>query len=236
MYEVIVLGATFAAAGIAQRYGKKCLILEQKETAGYEFFGALCYGSGYEKAPSRKESAALQKSLLEGGLYGGDRNIYPCLKAAQVRFRTTLVSVHKKDGFFLCETHGIDGFVTFDAKKVVDTRTGDAICDSKTYNLLMESPEVPSFPGVLTEKGYAENHYILRCPVPLDCSYPQAHQAARRIIAAFGDGQRLIYSADVFDYQVKNGYPGEETGILLLPSKSYENPVLAFEAGLEAAI
>lgn len=236
MYEVIVLGATFAAAGIAQRYGKECLILEQKETAGYEFFGALCYGSGHEKAPSRKESAALQKSLLEGGLYGGDRNIYPYLKAAQVRFRTALVSVRKKENCFVCETHGIDGFVTFEAKRVIDTRTGDALSDSKTYNLLMESPTVPAFPGVHTEKGHAENHYILRCPVPLGYSYPQAHQAARRIIEAFESGQKLIYSGDVFDYQVMPGYPREEKGILLLPSKAYENPVLAFDAGLEAAI
>ena len=41
MYEVIVLGATFAAAGIAEQCKHNCLILERRAQAGYEFFGAL---------------------------------------------------------------------------------------------------------------------------------------------------------------------------------------------------
>ena len=41
MYDVIVLGATFAAAGIAQQHKEKCLVIERRAQAGYEFFGAL---------------------------------------------------------------------------------------------------------------------------------------------------------------------------------------------------
>jgi len=48
MYEVIVLGATFTAAGIAGKLGKNCLILESRPDAGYEFFGAFHFGTGYE--------------------------------------------------------------------------------------------------------------------------------------------------------------------------------------------
>ena len=43
--------------------------------------------------------------------------------------------------------------------------------------------------------------------------------------------QRLILSAYEFDYHIKEGYPKTQDGILLLPSKAYKNPSLAFEAG-----
>ena len=39
MYDVIVLGATFAASGIARQYKERCLVIERRAQAGYEFFG-----------------------------------------------------------------------------------------------------------------------------------------------------------------------------------------------------
>ena len=42
----------------------------------------------------------------------------------------------------------------------------------------------------------------------------------------------MILSADEFDYQVKDGYPKTEGNIFYLPSKAYENPLLAFDAGV----
>lgn len=234
MYEVIVLGATFAAAGIARQYKEKCLIVERKTQAGYEFFGALHFGSGYEKEIKRKDALSLRQSLLQGnaGVYGGDRHIYPFFKESHVLFGAEIVSTQKKEDGFLCVTHGVGGYASYEAKKIVDTRTNAEMSVFKTYNLLIESKEEPAYANVYCEKAGGENRYVLRCPVPLFCGYAEARSIAKEIIQCFPETQRLILSADEFDHQVKESYPRTEGGILYLPSKAYENPILAFEAGL----
>lgn len=234
MYEVIVLGATFAAAGICHRYKEKCLVIERRAQAGYEFFGALHFGSGYDEEIKSREAQRLQKQFLQknAGVYGCDAHIYPILGEAHVLFGTEVVSVEKADGGFLCVTHGVEGFRTYKAKRIIDTRCNAEMCICKTYNLLMESKEKPAYSNVYCERAGGENRYVLRCPVPLYCGYVEARRIAQNVIRCFSETQRLILSANEFDYQVKEGYPKTQGEILYLPSKVYENPVLAFEAGL----
>ena len=55
-YEIIVLGATFTAAGIAQKYKEKCLIMERSTLAGYEFLSALNFGTEYSCEPILDEA------------------------------------------------------------------------------------------------------------------------------------------------------------------------------------
>ncbi len=236
MFDVIVLGATFAAAGIAQTYQKSCLVLERSTRAGNEFFGALNFGKNYEEPICAEEAAQLKRKLLDSGLYGGERNLYPCFQNTNILFQTEVVSVKPTDGHFVCVTHGIDGYASFEAKRVIDTRSRDAMCCAKTYNLLVESAKVPLFSGVVTEKAPGENRYFLRCAVPVDCGYQEARQVAFGVMQNFADDQKVILSADGFDYKIKEGYPKNEQGILYLPSKAYDNPALAFQAGLEVAL
>ncbi len=208
MYEVIVLGATFAAAGIACRHKENCLVLERSVRTGYEFFGND----------------------------GSDIPLYDIFGRCHTVFAAEVVSVEKDDNGFLCLTHGVDGFRTYRAKAVVDTRCREEMCVSKTYDLLIESGETPAFSNVHWEKANGENRYILRCPVPLDWGYPQARSIARKTVEQFSKTQRLILSADEFSYQLKAGYPKTQNGILLLPSKAYPNPTLAYEAGMAAKV
>lgn len=236
MFEVIVLGATFAAAGIAQTCQKSCLILECSTRAGNEFFGALNFGKNYEAPVCKDAAVQLQKKLLDSGLYGGERNLYPYFQNTNILFQTAVVSVTSVDGHFVCLTHGIDGYASFEAKRVIDTRSRDTMCCSKTYNLLIESLSPPVFSGTEAEKAPGNNRYILRCAVPADCSYQEARKAAFGVMQNFAEDQKLILSADVFDYKIKEGYPKNEAGILYLPSKAFDNPALAFQAGLEVAV
>lgn len=207
MYELIVLGATFAAAGIARQYGDRCLIIERRARAGYEFFGAL-------------------------HLVGDETELYRQYEKCCPLFCTEIVSVEKVGDTFTCVTHGVDGYRTYQAKNVVDTRCSDEMCQSKTYNLLIESEETPSFSGVHWKKAKGENRYVLCCPVSPDSGFSQARAQAMDVIRQFSESQRLILSADAFDYQVKPGYPKMEGDIWCLPSKAYETPELAYEAGL----
>lgn len=210
MYEIIVLGATFLAAGIAREREKDCLILESRLRAGDEFCGSLC------------------------ACYGAERKLYPHLARADVRFGTRVVSVEKTETGFTCLTHGPDGFVAFEGRRVIDTRVSPRMCQSKTFNFLMESKEKPAFPGAPAEPAAMENHYVVRLPIPLDWDYSRARLKALEVVEAFSGEQKLLLTADEFDYQVKPGYPREEGGIFCLPSKGYASPELAFAAGILA--
>ena len=206
MYDIIVLGATFAAAGIARHCKETCLVIEPSARAGYEFFGALNF-------------------TVE------ETEIYAHFKHCHTLFCTEVVSVQKNDNGFACVIHGVQGFFTYYAKKVVDTRSNAEMSLSKTYNLLIESKEEPTLLNCRLEKTKRENRYIVYCPVPLSCGYAEARAAVRDLVGQFSITQRVILSADEFDYHIKEEYPKTRDGILLLPSKAYKNPKLAFEAG-----
>lgn len=235
MYETIVLGATFAAAGIAIRQKKKCLILEQSLQAGYEFFGALNFGTDYDVLPKTEAGKALHKQFFADGVTPYMRNtyIYPILQESNVLFGTQVVSVEKNADGFVCKTFGINGYASYLAKNIIDTRCREAISCGKTYNLLMESNTQPSFDGICTESTGVHHHYVLRFPVPCSWDYSQARLHAAKTLEQFTEGQKLILQADEFDYQVMENLPDPENGIRILPSKAYKNPICAFEAGLE---
>ena len=211
MYDVIVLGATFAAAGIAQRHKEKCLVIERRAQAGYEFFGALDF-------------------TVE------ETEIYAHFKNCHTLFCTEVVSVQNTDNGFACVTHGVQGFYTYYARKVIDTRCYAEMSLSKTYNLLIDSKEKPAFLNCRCEKTKGENRYIVYCPVPLSCGYAEARAAVQDIIEQFSETQRLILSAYEFDYHIKEGYPNTQDGILYLPSKAYEDPKTAMSAGQEVSV
>ena len=211
MYEVIVLGATFTAAGIARKYKDDCLVIERRAQAGYEFFGAQSFDP------------------CEG------LAIYQHLKECHTLFRTEVVSVTQNGDCFVCETHSVDGFCSYEAKKVIDTRCTADMSIAKTYNMLIKSEETPDFPNSFCQETSVKNRYVVRCAVPLDCGFGDARLLALDIVQSFSETQRLILLADEFDYQVKSEYPNTKNGIIYLPSKAYNSPESAFEAGLNIA-
>jgi len=207
MYDTIVLGATFASAGIARELKENCLVIEPRVQAGYEFIGALC--------PEPVDES----------------NLYACFSQCRILFSTQIVSVEKTEEGFLCVTHGPNGFDTHRAKRVVDTRCTPEMCHSKTFNLLIDSRIAPAFPHTQSRKVSGEGRYLLLCEVPLSCSYPEARTVARQTIENFTPEQRLILSANEFDYQVRKDFPKTENGIVYLPSKACQAPNLALAAG-----
>ena len=233
MYDVIVFGATFAAAGIAEKFNEKCLVLERRLQAGYEFYGALRYGAGYDKPLRRKEASDLFEKFQKNSTpYGNDTLIYPFFKQCTTLFGTEIVSVEKNGDAFLCTVHGVDGYKTFFSKAVVDTRFHAKYALSKTFNLLMESKDFPHFDGILAKAADSEGRFVLQVPVPLSFTFQEARKEALKIVGKFSSTQKLIYSANEFDYQASDNLSPEENGVRLFPSKAFKNPVQAFEGGL----
>lgn len=239
MYDVIVLGATFLAAGIAQ-VAENCLVIERRPQAGYEFISAINFGTNYDKELKSEEAKALYKTFEErnfqtenrGSLFNISAPFYRLLEDKNILLNTEIISVEKTDDCFICTTHGVSGYRTFEAKKIVDTRCDDTMCISKTFNLLMDGNTSELNDDVKYEKRGFENNYVLRIPVPNDTSYSDARKKAKDIIGTLPETHRLVLSADAFDYEIENGYPKTENDILYQPSGNFENPLLAFDSGV----
>jgi len=233
MFDVIVLGATFAAAGIVEAYEKNCLVLERRMDAGSEFYSALALTS--EPVPFCGDEAcrdfANRFEEESPTAFGRDAVLYPIFQKCRTIFATELVCVRRTGDGFLCSTHGVNGFSEFEAKRIVDTRTHERFCISKSFNLLIESPETPEFDGVSWKRIDCDGRYVLHCPVPPSGNLIQARKITLETVRKFSPSQKLILSANEFDYTLTKQIPKEEDGILLLPSKAYEHPVSAFEAG-----
>lgn len=241
-YEVIVLGATFTAAGIAEKYGKKCLIVERSTEAGYEFFGALHFGQDYEQKPVTEEAKKLldvfaKKKAFEGQrvcLYDCAPSLYKLLEGKNVLLNTEIISVEKAaENEFLCTVHGVKGYRTFKAKRVVDTRVHAFMYSEKTFNFSVDTKDgFCKMPGMLCEKWGFERNAVLRIPMEKEASYSEARKKVYEAVKHLPDGAKLLCVANVFDYAIDSDYSVPEDGVVYLPSKAYKNPVLAFDAGV----
>ncbi|MBR3942345.1 MAG: hypothetical protein IKJ55_03220 [Clostridia bacterium] len=240
-YEIIVLGATFAAAGIAQKYGDACLIAERSTCAGYEFLNALSFGTDYKNAPLSEEGKMLFKAFESKGAFQGDRIcLYDCapllykqLADKQVLLNTEIVSVKKTDSGFVCTLHGVSGYKTVTAKQVVDTRVHVETVQSKTLNFSLDvEKEFSGIDGMLAEKWGFERNMVMRCPLEKNASFAEARNKILDAVLQLPEDIKLLSIADCFDYTLPETCETQADGMVYLPSKAYKNPVLAFDAGV----
>lgn len=240
MYDFILLGATFAAAGIAKTCKGSCLILESRPQAGYEFISALHFGTDYYLPVKSSLAQSFHKTFLDRQAISPDRiclfdcaaPFYQLLEGIPILLNTQILCVEKKEKGFLCTVHGVSGYRTFEATQIIDTRCAPEMCVSKTYNLLIDGTGPVTLPPDVFQEPWGFSHnYILRCSVPLDANYLTARKIAMDVLNTLPPSHKLVLLADDFDYQVKGSYPQTKGGILQLPSKSYRNPILALDAG-----
>ena len=242
-YDVIVIGATFTAAGLVQAYGDKCLVLERRPQAGYEFLNAAKFGTDYAEKLVSEEAIALEEQFVEKNAFDGDRiclfdcasSYYKLLEGKNVLLNMEIVSVEKIDGGFEVTAHGVSGYRTFTAKKVIDTTVHKDMVEAKTLNLLVNTEEENPAPlpaDLKTEKWGYEVDTLIKCAVAAEAGYIEARRAVAELIDTLPAEYRVAFVADCFDYELKPGYPVEKDGIVYMPSVAYKNPLLAFDAGV----
>lgn len=242
LYDVIVLGATFTAAGISAVLGEKCLVLESRPQVGYEFLNALSFGTNYSTRPVTPQARRLEEEFHARDVFqGGIPCLFPCAPALYgllqdnpVLLNMQILSVERNAEVFIVTAHGVSGYRRFRAKAVVDTRTPKEQVRSRTLNLLLSCPDgqLPALPDGITAQSTAiPTEFILKCPMPPTCDYLQARTAIAALIRQFPDGFKVNLVADCFDDVLSAPHPGEN-GVQLLPSKQFINPLLAFDAGV----
>lgn len=146
-----------------------------------------------------------------------------------------IVSVEKKKDCFEVVAHGVSGFRTYYAKNIIDTRVHTEMVASKTLNILVNSEtnatlHVPS--GVKAKAWGYENDIVLACLVDKNASYIDARRVITKVMQILPEDYKTVMVADVFDYELHKEYPGEKDGIIYMPSCAYENPLIAFDAGV----
>lgn len=243
MYEIIVIGATFTAAGILQKYGDKCLVLERRPQAGYEFLNALKFGYGYDESLKSAEAKDLYEKFAERKAFSDNRIclfdcasiLYSLFEGKNVMLNMELLSVEKDDEEFTVTAHGVSGFKTYRAKKVIDTIVHNDMIEKKTLNFLVNSESLKNadiFKTLKTENwGYAGD-IAIKCDVDKNSTYAQARQRIKQLSESLPEEYKIAFIADCFDYEVKSGYPIEKDGIFYMPSVAYKNPVQAYDAGI----
>ena len=232
-YDWIILGATFAAAGMVSVLGERALILDSRPQAGYEFMNAMEPG-GIPAEPMTAQAKLLLKKFREKGVYDGE---IPCLFPAASAFYETLrdqevllgvtpVSVEWDTEGFRVTAHGVSGFREFRARRVVDTRVRPWQVAGKALKLLVS----PYDHGEEAIPYGPDGDLLVSCTLSPDADWAEARREAAKLLAELPGGSKLIYTADEFAYTVKE-VPAPEDGLDYLPSAGFSNPVEAFDAG-----
>lgn len=243
-HDVIILGATFAAAGFIHGSNKNCLILESRPQAGCEFLGALNYGTSYDLPLHSDAAKALLAEFKKRKVFQGDRIclfdcaplLYAHLAKKQVMLNVQILSVEKSETGYTVTTHSVSGYRIYKARHVIDTRTHPHMIASKTFNVLLSGQGIFSCPnGTTFEKWGSDGHYVLKFPVAADEDYTQARKNLAQLTPFLPPCYRILLTADTFHYSIQPGYPCKKAGILYMPSAAYANPLAAFDAGVLCA-
>ncbi|MBQ2695942.1 MAG: hypothetical protein IJF61_01415 [Clostridia bacterium] len=242
IYDVIVLGATFAAAGIANHYGENCLILERRPQAGYEFLNALSFGHNYSALLETAEANHLYQKFADKGVFSDDRiclfkgagALYQCLEGKNVLLNMELISVKREQDLFEVVVHGVSGYRKYFAKRIIDTTVHPEMIQDKTLNLLLNNKNGEANPAVetTTEKWGYPGDILIKIPVSREAGYIEARKKVKAFLETFLEGYKAVCVADCFAATVSGSYPKEQDGIVLLPSVAFDNPLKAFDAGL----
>lgn len=239
-FDVIVLGATFLGAGIAEALGDRCLMIDRRPQAGYEFINSLKFGHRFDKPLKTEAARSLLEDFKQNGAFEGDRiclfecapHFYSLLLDKNVLLNTEIISVEHNDDGFTVTTHGVSGYRVHKAKTVIDTRSLPDAATEKYLNFIVNTDKGATLPDRLdTEKFGYECDTVVKCKVDMSDGYMTARKKVFDIVTTL-EGFKVAMVADEFEYTIKNEIPKSETGITLFPSQSYANPLLAFDAGV----
>ena len=243
-YERVILGATFAAAGLVFNGGSNTLVIESKPQAGYEFIGALNFGTGYDEPLKTQEARALYEKFKQKGAFAdGKACLFDCASILYSYFLerdvllcTNIVKIDQNNGIFRITVHGVKGFRTFYTKEIIDTRCNDDNILKKAFHAWIRPGKTAmQIPENLEKEllfGIFENTFILKLNIEKECTYPQARKKLDNLLKNELSGFKLGLSADCFAVTPKQSGVFKKEGMVQIPSCGFCNPLQAFDAGI----
>ncbi len=248
-FELVVFGATIFAAGCAE-HGGDVLVIEKGETAATDYVS--CINKMNARIVRKNEKAKmLEDRLRHTNLISDDDAVHiyslegicaEYLKKAHVLFNTEILNVSKRpNGFEITVYNRIDGFMSFEAKRIVDTTANGCFADQNFFDRKFLCAEVQGNPKKHVAelvKGRYDDEYACCIEVDGVCSY---HHAVELLFEKWNDicktekmkmtavAPRFLYSYDSpFRRKIECSYS-------FVPSVSFNDIGYAFEEGYNEA-
>ena len=257
-YDLVILGATSAALGIAKVAGDRyhTLILNPTSMVAYEFINAYKPGTGWEREPESLPARMIREELLSENILcpgnSGNAHIYSAgsvfCKAfralkADILLETGLVSVKEKNGGYELSVYCVGGFQTIPTDCIIDTTEREAGVRNKSLNcLLVNRDQSEPFPSVFPEGAefYPDgdetvNSAVMRYPVSIDTTLYQARHQLIEYWAQRPEGAKNWKIAAIglcFDVTPSTGYRKISKTHFLLPSAWQDTSLSAIDAGV----
>lgn len=240
-YDLVLIGSTFLAVGIAKGFKGKCLIIEPKGKPGYEFVDSFNMGSAYNKKCVTKACKEFKEHLKNHELFAdlfvpewtAFFSEYICKNNIDILLFTNVLKIENFENGKKLTIYNSLGKGEITAERVIDTRTNSFTY--KTLNAVVYGDEFYPFAGGMTETYHRDNVRIVEFRIPNGYDYPQARDLVYSLWASRPEklkDTRIAAVADIFFEKSDI----ENTTIDFCHSEMYstyyENPILAFDKGV----
>ena len=256
--ETLILGGSAFACGMASRNPENCLILERGILLIPEFASAL--HPIRVAGPRTQTGKQILRELERRGIVRGEKIHPPPLsdyfvhwmhqKKCRLLLNSELINLERSDTDVCAEIFCIDGLNLIRAERIIDTTAegwrnrgrmfirGKALC-AAVCGTISRLPAEGELRCASFSTGILPGEHLLRVDVPADATW---HEARLRLHDIFRRLQQhnprlsLGGEATCMVYEYEDGGPIRRTmedGILWIPSAQYQDPVTAFEEGLQ---
>ncbi|HBF14680.1 MAG TPA: hypothetical protein DDW30_03150 [Clostridiales bacterium] len=246
--NVLVIGTTALACGLALRLGADCTVADSGWSAGAEFADAMVAEPIDLTKTRAPRTAELTDELWERNILSRTGEVHcPALAGAFAkRFRAAgcrvllgtrvLEIVRRENGFAVTLFLPREGRTELFAKRVINTLPQDFMTYRKTFSLMLADgiPSIGAEGSPRLRHGRFADESILTFDVPRDCTLPEAEKIANAWLtenrACLGNA-RVAGPALAFGYRFETVVDTERDGVRYVPSAAYPDAVSAFEGG-----
>ena len=259
IYDLVVIGATFAGLGAAYAEKGNVLAVERRSQIGYEFIGAYNPATAWIlREAETEEGGRLKNELIKEGILSDDMRIYMPEVQSFLYYRiyrdrlpvllmTEVIAVEKQQGIYEIEIYNASGISRLTAKRVLDTTEGLSLRPEdrpkilrKSINAFLyggeEAETIPAEEGMQIFPANRKGEALLSLELDVAANYIYARQKLhdrwirrKKSLASW----TIALMADCMGIVLDRRCFAAAEGHVLLCSACFENPLEAFEAGIK---
>lgn len=253
VYDVAVFGATVLSASLANKLGKKIIVIEKSESVATDYVSCINTRLAQVDETSIPEIQEFKQEFIRRNLISEDNtiHIYPLtgicaryLQKSNVLLATDIISIEFLDNVYEITLFNIDGFTKIKANNILDTTpcgiysAGYRELSFAKYLNAVVIGNIPPKANNLFKDRF--NQFVFSLQIDNCSSYSGAvnlmcktwEQAVRKEYSDF----KLVTIAPQFAYIFEAPVTYEvQTNYIHKPSASYVNLGKAFEEGIYAA-
>ena len=232
--ELFIVGATFAAIGIADALGKQTVIAEETCVLGTEFAAAFNQKEPKKITCFTESGKTLEKQLAMRGLLNPNGEIYAqpavfvlakaCIRQQiQLHFNTLVTEIKKLENGYKVTLFNCDGYQTILAKQVIDTTSTGVFKNKKREKWICSA---------VAQNGQIKNEITDMQYIPIPLAESEGWVEARKKTLAYAKEKnaKIVMIANAFCYRDRV-QPTEQEGVLWIPSDGFYNLLDAYEGG-----